>query len=73
MKNKSEELEKFKECKLYFKNYLEWKIKCLRTDSGTEFPSQELTKFLKENGIGRRFTTLFAPQQNGIAECINRT
>ena len=50
---KSEAFSMFK----YFKNLVEketdHKIKCLRTDRGREFTSQEFNQFCKENGIKR--------------------
>lgn len=48
-------------------------IKCLRTDRGGEFTSQEFNQFCKENGIKRQLTAAYTPQQNGVAERKNRT
>jgi transposase InsO family protein len=70
---KSEALVNFK----YFKKSVEMEmdayIKCLRTDRGGEFTSQDFNDFCKENGIKRQLTTAYAPQQNGVAERKNRT
>jgi transposase InsO family protein len=70
---KSEALVNFK----YFKKSIEMEmdayIKCLRTDRGGEFTSQDFNDFCKENGIKRQLTAAYAPQQNGVAERKNRT
>jgi transposase InsO family protein len=61
----------------YFKKSVEMEmdayIKCLRTDRGGEFTSQDFNDFCKENGIKRQLTAAYAPQQNGVAERKNRT
>lgn len=61
----------------YFKSLVEKEtgsyIKCLRTDRGGEFTSQEFNQFCKENGIKRQLTAAYTPQQNGVAERKNRT
>ena len=46
------------------------KIKTLRTDSGREYLSKELTTFLFNNGIIHQMSS---PEQNGVAEQINCT
>lgn len=61
----------------YFKSLVEKEIgtyiKCLRTDHGGEFTSQEFNQFCKENGIKRQLTAVCTQQQNGVAERKNRT
>jgi transposase InsO family protein len=52
---------------------VEMSIKCLRTDRGGEFNSNEFNDFCKESGIKRQLTTAYTPQQNGVAERKNRT
>uniref|UniRef100_A0A2N9IUP8 CCHC-type domain-containing protein n=1 Tax=Fagus sylvatica TaxID=28930 RepID=A0A2N9IUP8_FAGSY len=49
------------------------KIKCLRTDNGTEYKDGDFLKFCEEHGIKRHFTVRKTPQQNGVAERLNRT
>lgn len=70
---KSEAFTSFK----YFKNSVEKEtgqfIKCLRTDRGGEFNSEEFNKFCQMNGIKRQLTAAYTPQQNGVAERKNRT
>eukprot|EP00253_Pinus_taeda_P012468 PITA_12468 len=49
------------------------KIKCLRSDRGGEFTSDEFFNFCKEHEIKREFSTARTPQQNGVVERMNRT
>ena len=48
-------------------------IKCLRTDRGGEFMSQDFKNFCDNNGIQRQLTVAYSPQQNEVAERKNRT
>ncbi|KAG8496510.1 hypothetical protein CXB51_008987 [Gossypium anomalum] len=48
-------------------------IKYLRTDNGLEFCSDEFNRLYKSEGIMRHLTVCHTPQQNGIAERMNRT
>ena len=43
-------------------------VKCLRTNNGLEF-----NNFCKEHGIKRQRSVRYTPQQNGVAERLNRT
>ena len=54
-------------------NLTEKKIKVLRTDNGREFFSKEFEEFYKKCGIVRQKTTPYTPQQNGVAERMNKT
>ena len=49
------------------------KLKCLRIDNGGEFKCGEFVKFCRERGIRCEYTTPYSPEQNGIAERMNRT
>ena len=49
------------------------KLKCLRTDNGGEFKSEEFVKFCWERGMRREYTAPYSLEQNGIAERMNRT
>lgn len=49
------------------------KVKCLRTDNGLKFVSNEFNKFCSSKGIKRHKTILGHPQQNGVIERMNRT
>uniref|UniRef100_A0A2N9HJ76 Integrase catalytic domain-containing protein n=1 Tax=Fagus sylvatica TaxID=28930 RepID=A0A2N9HJ76_FAGSY len=72
-KNKSEAFAKFKIWKAEVENQTGRKIKCLRTDNGTEYRDGDFLKFCEEHGIKRHFTVRKTPQQNGVAERLNRT
>ena len=71
--HKSEVLDKFKEWEAVVTNQADCKIKTLRTDNGGEYMSAEFQSFIKEKGIHHETTVPHSPQQNGIAERMNRT
>eukprot|EP00253_Pinus_taeda_P009941 PITA_09941 len=73
MKHKDESFEKFKYFKDLVENESDHKIKCLRSDRGGEFTSNDFFDFCEEHGIRREFSTTRTPQQNGIVEILNRT
>jgi transposase InsO family protein len=70
---KSEVSIKIKEYINYVERFTEKKLKCLRTDNGGEYSSEDLEKYLKDKGIIHQKTTPYSPQQNGIAEKKNDT
>ena len=49
------------------------KVKALRTDNGLEFCNKEFGDFCERHGIMRQKTVIHTPQQNGLAERMNRT
>ena len=49
------------------------KIKCFRSDNGGEYSSNEFVNYCAENGIRMMKTVPENPQQNGVAERMNRT
>lgn len=73
MKHKNESFEKFKDWKVLIENQVGKKIKRLRTDNGLEFCSNEFDRFCKDEGIARHHTVRHTPQQNGVAERMNKT
>ena len=73
MKHKAEALDKFKEFKVLAEKESGMTIKALRSDRGGEYMSEEFTDFLKEYGIRAESTAAYSPQQNGVAERLNRT
>ncbi|KAL0275908.1 UNVERIFIED_CONTAM: hypothetical protein PYX00_003626 [Menopon gallinae] len=73
IRKKSQVLEKFKEFRAKMEKLTERKIKFLQSDNGTEYVNNEFDKYLKENGIQRRLSISYSPQQNGISERKNRT
>ncbi|KAH9657298.1 Integrase catalytic domain-containing protein [Citrus sinensis] len=73
LKQKGEALLKFKEWMTLIENQTERKVKRLRIDNGLEYYSKEFDSFCKEKGIVRHKTVRRIPQQNGLAERMNRT
>ncbi|GJU92725.1 retrovirus-related pol polyprotein from transposon TNT 1-94 [Tanacetum coccineum] len=73
IKKKSDVFEVFKVYKARVELDSGTKIKCLRTDNGGEYTGDEFDLFCKQEGIKRQFTTAYTPQQNGVAERMNRT
>ena len=63
----------FKKFNALVENQIGRKIKNLRTDNGFEFCETEFNKFYAVNGIAWHKTLVKKPQQNGVAERINRT
>lgn len=73
IKKKSDVFPVFKEFKARVELESEKKIKCLRTDNGREYTDGEFLALCKQEGIKRQFTVTYTPQQNGVAERMNRT
>ncbi|KAJ9562187.1 LOW QUALITY PROTEIN: hypothetical protein OSB04_007347 [Centaurea solstitialis] len=71
--SKDEAFKAFKLYKAEVENQKEKRIKILRSDRGGEYFSNEFDTFCEENGIKHERTSPFTPQQNGLAECKNRT
>lgn len=73
LKYKDEALSIFKKFKALVEDGSERKIKVLRTDRGGEFLSKSFVQYCEENGIERKYTNPYTPQQNGVVERRNRT
>jgi len=73
IKKKSEVFEKFKEFEASVTNHFGCKIKTLRSDGGGEYTSTDFEQYLKMNGIRHEVTVAHTPEQNGVAERMNRT
>ncbi len=48
-------------------------LKAIRTDNGGEYISNEFKSYLLKHGIQHQLTVAYTPQQNGVAERMNRT
>ncbi len=48
-------------------------LKAIRTDNGGEYISAAFKNYLNEHGIEQQLTVSYTPQQNGVAERMNRT
>lgn len=73
LSQKSSVLEAFKRYKSLVENQTGTKIKYLQSDNGRKYCNQEYDHFLSKCGIERRLTAPHTPQQNGVAERMNRT
>ncbi|KAG2399616.1 Retrovirus-related Pol polyprotein from transposon TNT 1-94 Protease [Vigna angularis] len=73
IKKKSDVFPVFKEFKAQVELETGKMIKCLRTDNGGEYTDGDFLAFCKQEGIKRQFTVAHTPQQNGVAERMNRT
>ena len=73
LKQKSEVFEKFKEFEAIATNECGQSIATLRTDNGGEYLSREFQAYLKSKGIRHELTIAHTPEQNGVAERMNRT
>ena len=73
LKHKSEVLQKFKEWKALVETSSGYRLKKLRTDNGGEYCSDEFEQFCKGEGVHHELTIPKTPEQNGVAEHMNRT
>ena len=73
LKHKSEVFGKFKTWKAMVEKQTGKKLKCFRTDRGGEYLSSEYKLFLEKEGVDHQVTMAGTPQQNGVAERMNRT
>ena len=73
LKNKSEVFKKFLEWKSMVEKSTGEKIKTQSSDYGGEYTSKEFEDYLKKNGIHHKRTVPKIPEQNGVAERMNRT
>lgn len=48
-------------------------LKTLRTDNGGEYSSTEFADYLRSEGVRHERTIPKTPEQNGVAERMNRT
>ena len=73
LKQKSDVFSAFKSWKIMIEKQTRKQIKYLRIDNGLEFCSDEFNRLCKSEGIMRHLTVRHTPQQNGVAERMNRT
>lgn len=73
MRKKSEVFELFLNFKNMVENQQNSKIKTLRSDNGTEFCNKQFDIFTAKHGIVHQRTAPYTPEQNGVAERMNRT
>ena len=73
LKTKDEAYTKFVEWLALVENQSGKRLKVLRTDNGLEYCNKSFDDYCKERGIVRHKTCPYTPQQNGVAERLNRT
>lgn len=73
LKTKDEAFQRFTEWKKMVEVQTERRVKKLRTDNGLEFCNIRFDQFCKDEGIVRHRTCTYTPQQNGVAERLNRS
>ena len=73
LKYKSDAFDAFKAWKVMVEKQTERKVKILRIDNGMEFCSYKFNIFYRKEGIVRYHTIPHTPQQNSVAERMNRT
>lgn len=73
MKTKDEVTEIFKKFKTMVEKQTGRSIKRIRSDNGGEYKNDPLREFCEAEGIMRHWSTSYTPQQNGVAERLNRT
>jgi hypothetical protein len=73
LKHKDEVFERFLEWKALAEKCTGVKLKALRTDNGGEYTSNAFEDYLRKEGIQHELTVPKNPEQNGVAERMNRT
>lgn len=73
LKNKSDAAASLKHMITRMECQTEQKVKQIRTDNGTEYVNNNLSAFFSSKGIIQQNTMPFSPEQNGVAERVNRT
>lgn len=73
LKSRDQSYSAFSTFIMKFKNQMGSMIKAIRTDNAREFSSKQFTELLTAHGIEHQLTVRFCPEQNGIAERMNRT
>src|SRR5258708_9608814 len=73
IKKKSNALNIFKDFLVESEHQTDKKLKIFHTNGGGEYFSNEFTQYLSDHGIIHEKTNLDTPQENGVAEWVNRT
>jgi len=74
VKRKSDVFSNFVSGRMKWKNKLEKSlVKMFRSDNSGEITSNEFKEYLKMEEIKHEFTIPKCPEQNGVAERLNRT
>ena len=73
IKTKEQGFQCFLEWKALVEKATKKKVRTFRTDNGGEYTSSQFENYLKAEGITHELTVHKTPQQNGVAERLNRT
>lgn len=73
LKTKSDVVEAFKKYAAMATSHFERMIARLRSGNGSEYMNEELMTYCSESGIVMEPSVPYTPQQNGVAERMNRT
>jgi transposase InsO family protein len=73
LRQKSEAFRAYKDFAAWVSTQLDRPIKCLHADRGSKYLSEAFVTFLDEKGTARKLTVHDTPEQNGVAERLNRT
>ena len=73
LKHKDDVFPCFLEWKALVERSTNQKLKALRTDNGGEYMSTEFQTYLKKERVRHELTVPKTPEQNGVAERMNRT
>lgn len=73
MERKNEVFEKFKIFEAKASNRFGRSVNRVRCDNGKEYLPDNFKEFCKKMGISMEFTIPYTPEQNGVAERMNRT
>lgn len=73
LKKKDEAFKKFQEWKALVEKSSGYTMKILRSDNGGEYVSTDFDNFMESEGVVHQTTIPGTPQQNGVAERLNRT
>ena len=72
LSHKSDVFDAYCKFEAWLKTQYGISIKALRSDRGGEYMSNKFTQHLTSHGMVKRLTVHDTPQQNGVAECLNR-
>jgi GAG-pre-integrase domain/Integrase core domain/Pol polyprotein, beta-barrel domain len=73
MAKKSDTLRCYSQYEAWVETQYSAKLKCLQTDRGGEYLSEEFSTHLKSKGMVRSMTVHDTPEENGVSERLNRT
>lgn len=73
LRNENDVLKEFESFRTLMERQYGIKVKCLQSDNGKEYVNAKFDEVLEKQGIRRRFTAAYNPEENGVAERKNRS